>query len=270
MDIKQVIAAATITRLRGAVFTSCLLLSATSHALPPEFTATYSAETYGMIVAQATYTLEHRENGIHFSQHSEAVGLASLFTDDILDENSELSVHGDQLLLDEYSFVQTGDKKDRDIRLSIRWQKSENDQLAGTVSGIARGETVKLETTGPVWDTLSFQIPVMLNTRENNPPQEYSILVKGELNNYLFITHGTEEIEVNGQSIRTIKVERRSDKPDEPIFFWVAPGLKNLPVRIEKWKKDKPGITMLLNTASFPADSSLEFHAAEDSEHDFE
>lgn len=179
-------------------------------------------------------------------------------------------MHGDQLLLNEYSFIQTGDNKDRDIRLNINWQQNENDQLAGTISGIARGQAVKLETSAPVWDTLSFQIPVMLYTQENNPPQEHNILVKGDLKSYLFITHGIEDIDINGRFIKTIKVERKSDKEDEPIFFWVAPGLNNLPVKIEKWRNNKPGITMLLNDASFPSDNELQFHAAEELDNDFE
>lgn len=246
------------------------LFSSRIHALPPEFTATYYAETYGMVVAQAKYILKHKKDGINFSQHSEPVGLAALFSDEALDESSELSLHNNQLLLDQYTYIQKGDRKNRNVQLNIKWRDSEDKKLAGTISGTASGNQLHLETSAPVWDTLSFQIPLMLNTRLNSAPQEHAILVKGDLKYYTFITHGSEEVSIKDHIIKTIKVERRDNKEDDPIYFWVAPELNNIPVKIEKWKKNKPRITMLLNEAFFPSDSSLQFQAGENSDDDFQ
>lgn len=239
-----------------------LLLPVLSYALPPEFSASYTAETYGVTIARATYKLEHKNNNISFTQHSVPTGLAALFSGDELSETSYLSLHNNRLLLDEYRYIQKG-KKDRDIHLKIKWEDSTNNELSGTVSGSAGKETIQLEINAPVWDTLSFQIPIMMDIITKTKPQEYTILVKGELKTYTFVTHGTEEIDINDTIIKTIKIERKGSNKNKPLFLWIAPSLHNLPVKIEKWKKGKPHITMLLDDASFPSDKNLQFKTEE-------
>ena len=252
--------------LTKRLITLFLFLPALSHALPPEFSASYTAETYGMTVARATYKLEHKNNSISFTQHSVPTGLAALFSSDELSETSYLSLHQDQILLDEYHYIQKGSKKNRDIHLKIKWHNSSDNKLTGTISGNARGKPVQLETNSPVWDTLSFQIPIMMGDAKNTMPQEYKILVKGEVKKYIFVSHGPQDIDINNNTIKTIKIERKGNNKNKPLFLWIAPSLNNLPVRIEKWKKGKPHITMLLNNASFPSDKNLHFKADEDFE----
>ena len=252
--------------LNKLLITLFLLLPALSHALPPEFSASYTAETYGMTVAQATYKLEHKNGGLAFTQHSVPTGLAALFSDDELSETSYLSLHQNRLLLDEYHYVQKGSKKNRDIHLKIKWSNSDDNKLTGTISGNARGKPVQLETDSPVWDTLSFQIPIMTGDAKKMTPQEYKVLVKGELKTYLFVSHGSEDIDINNKIIKTIKIERKSDNKSKPLFLWIAPSLHNMPVKIEKWKKGKPHITMLLNSLSFPSDKNLHFETDKDFE----
>lgn len=241
-----------------------LSLPALSYAFPPEFTATYTVETYGMTVARAIYKLEHKNNGITFSQHSVPTGLAAILSNDEIDEIAYLSLHKDQLLLDEYHYTQKDTKKNRDIHLKIKWDDSSDNKLSGTISGVARGDTVQLEINTPVWDTLSFQIPIMMDAGKNMTSHERAVLVKGKLKTYEFVTHGPEEINLSDNIIKTIKIERKSTDKNKPIFLWIVPSLHNLPLKIEKWKKGKPHITMLLNSATFPSDKKLQFKIEED------
>ena len=248
------------------MITLIMLFSSLCHAspdeLPVEFQATYSLETYGIIAAKATYSLKHKSNGLEFTQFSEPVGFAALFKKDTIQETSHLSLQNGQLLLNDYTYIQKGDDKDRDVNLKIDWIVSEK-KLQGQIRGTASGDTVKLNTNKPVWDTLSFQMALMKNTKEKTPDWDATILVKGQLRSYLFVTHGTEEITVGGNTLKTIKVERKGDNDNKPIFFWIAPKLSNLPVKIEKWKNGKASITMLLDAATFPADKNLQFKTIE-------
>jgi hypothetical protein len=230
---------------------------------PTEFTATYTLESYGIVVARATYTLEHESNGLKFTQYSKPVGLAALFKKETVQETSYLSLHNGRLLLDEYSYIQKGSNKNRDINLKIDWIVSDK-KLSGRIRGTARDNPIQLKVNKPVWDTLSFQIPVMMNANEKNPDWEATILVKGQLKNYTFVTHKTEEITVSGHTLKTIKVERKNENNDKPIFFWIAPGLSNLPIKIEKWKKGKASVTMLLDAATFPSEKKLQFKSIEE------
>lgn len=243
-----------------------MLLPVFSYALPPEFTAIYTAETYGMAVAQSTYTLKHKNKGLVFSQHSAPTGFARFFSDDELNETSHLSFHKNRLLLDEYHFIQKGTKDNKDVHLKIKWNERPEDNISGTVSGNAGNDTVKISINTPVWDTLSFQIPIMAGTNASTTKQEHAVLVKGKLKTYFFVILGEENITIGGKSFTTLKIKRQSDDKNKPLFFWIAPELNNLPVKIEKWKKGKPHITMLLNNASFPSDKSIRFEIEDDFE----
>jgi hypothetical protein len=240
-----------------------LAVPASGYALPPEFSASYDAESYGIVIARATYRLKHKDNGIIFTQRSAPTGLAAFLSDDELEETSHLSLHKNNLLLDEYHYINKGSEKDRDIHLKIKWGNSINDELSGEIHGVDGGKAVQLKVNRPVWDTLSFQIPVMMGAATKTSSNEYAIFVKGELKTYTFVEHGTEELDINDNVIKTIKIERQSKK-NKPLFLWIAPSLHNLPVKIEKWKKGKPHITMLLNSAFFPADKSLLFKTTEE------
>ena len=239
-----------------------VLLPALSFALPLEYTASYDIEKYGMVIAKSHYTLKHENNGVRMTQHTETAGLAALLRSDTLDENSFLSAQNNQLLLTEFSFKQkSSDKKNRNIQLKIHWIQSDK-KLLGNISGTAYGKKLEFRVDKPVWDTNSYQIPLMLNSKENATAQQYTMMIKGQFKNYSFITHATEEIEINGNAIKTIKVERTNDSNKNPVYLWLAPSLNNLPVKVEKWKNGKLQITSSLNHAQFPADKSMEFKAS--------
>ncbi|MFC1589168.1 DUF3108 domain-containing protein [Pseudomonadota bacterium] len=252
------------------ILLSAVLLPSVSLALPMEYTASYNIEKFGMVVAKSDYSLKHENNGVRLIQHSEPVGLAALLRNDTLDENSFLSVKNDQLLLTEFSYKQKSpDKKNRDIQLKIDWVQSEN-KLLGNVSGTVKGKKISLNLNKPAWDTSTYQIPLMANTREGTEPQKITMIVKGRFAEYTFITHGSEEIEVNGNTIKAIKIERDSGTHKSPIYLWLAPSLNNLPVKIEKWKNGKLQLTMLLNHAKFASDSNIEFNAVVEHSEEFD
>ena len=258
MDIQHTVSTKIKNSIKAATFI-LTLLPVISYALPPEFTASYDLKKFGIVAAKSNYSLKHENNGIRMLQHTEAVGFAALFRNDELDETSFLSIQDDLLLLTEFSYKQKSpDNKDRDIQLKIDWSRPEG-KLLGKVTGIAHGKKFNLKLTRPAWDTSTYQIPLMLNTKEGAPPQKITMMVKGRFTEYTFITHNTEEIEVNGNIIQTIKVERDPGKFKNPIYFWLAPELNNLPVKIEKWRDGKIELTMTLNQATFPAEKDKKF-----------
>lgn len=246
------------------------LLPSPGFTLPLEYSASYNIEKFGIVVARSNYSLKHENNGVRMTQHTETVGLAALLYNDTLDENSFLSVKNGQLLLTEFSYKQkSSDKKNRNTQLKINWIKSDK-KLLGKVSGTAYGEKLELTVDKPVWDTSSYQIPLMLNTKEKAEPQQYTMIFKGHFKDYTFITHGTELIEVNGHTINAIKTERNGTDTNAPLYLWLDPGRKNLPVKMEKWKNNKLQLTLSLNQAQFPSDKSIEFTAAVEDTQEFD
>ncbi|MCK4705712.1 MAG: DUF3108 domain-containing protein [Gammaproteobacteria bacterium] len=243
------------------------LLPSPGFALPLEYSASYNIEKYGMVVAKSNYSLKYENNGVRMRQHTKTVGLAALLSKGTVDENSFLAVQNGHLLLTEFSYRQEpSDKKNRNIQLKIDWVQSDK-KLLGKVSGTAHGKKLELQVDKPVWDTSSYQIPLMHNTKEKAEPQQYTLMFKGSFKDYTFITHGTDDIVVNGHTIHAIKTERNGSDNKDPLYLWLAPELNNLPVKMEKWKNGKLQVTLSLNKAHFPSDKSIEFTAAvEDNE----
>ncbi|MES0327453.1 MAG: DUF3108 domain-containing protein [Gammaproteobacteria bacterium] len=246
------------------------LLPSPGFALPLEYSASYNIEKYGMVVAKSNYSLKYENNGVRMKQHTKTVGLAALLSKGTVDENSFLSVQNGHLLLREFSYRQEpSDKKNRNIQLTIDWVQTDK-KLLGKVSGTAYGKKLELNVDKPVWDTSSYQIPLMLNTKEKAEPQQYTMMFKGHFKDYTFITHGAEEIEVNGHTIHTIKTERNGSDNKAPLYLWLAPRLNNLPVKMEKWKNGKLQVTSSLNKAHFPSDKSIKFTAVVEETDEFD
>jgi len=246
-----------------------ILLPSLSLALPLEYTASYNIGKYGMDIAKSNYSLRYENNGVRMMQHTETIGLAALLRNDTLDESSFLSFQDNQLLLTEFSHKQKpSGKKNRDIQLKIDWVQSDN-KLLGMVSGSAGGKKLEYKVNKPVWDTNSYLIPLMLNTKEKAQPQQYTMMIKGEFKTYSFITHGSEKIEVSGQTVQAIKIERDGSINKNPIYIWLAPSLNNLPVKVEKWKNGELQLTMTLDQAKSPSDKSMEFKSVVNNTEEF-
>ena len=253
-----------VRRIFNGILLALCFAPSFSLALPLEYTASYDIEKYGMVVAESKYSLKHENGGVRLTQHTEPVGLVSIFRSDTLDENSFLSIQHNQLLLTEFSYkLKSSSKKNRDVQLKIDWIQSE-DKLLGNVTGTAKGKELNIQVNTPVWDTSSYQIPLMLNAQEKALPQECTMMVKGQFRTYSFITHGPEEMEINGITIQTIKLERDGRANNNPIYIWLAPGLNNLPAKIEKWKDGDLQLSLVLNKANFPANKTMKFNADED------
>lgn len=245
----------------GKLLLILLFLPSVCIALPLEYNASYNIEKYGIVIAKSSYSLKHENNGLYMTQHTETMGLAALLRSDTIDEYSILSDQNGQLLLTEYSYKQRPiGKKNRDIQFKIDWLQSE-EKLLGKVSGTANGKKLELKIDKPVWDTCSYQIPLMQNVKEKNKSQQYSLMTKGHFKDYSYITRGAEEVEINGHTIQTIKIERNGKTNKRPVYLWLAPSLNNLPVKVEKWKDGTLYLKMLLNQVQFPSDPTMKFNA---------
>ena len=237
-------------------FLAILLTPVLSSAkdLPPEFSANYALEMFGTVLARATYTLEHTENGLSMTQSTRPAGLVALLRDDKIDVRSDMVVNDGRLLLVKYDYKHTGDKKDRNVRFNITWQGNQKQELTGKATGIYEGAGVDIDIDNPVWDPLSIQIPIMLDANKNLPPHEHGLFMKGEFKHYLFENHGSEKIRFNGYEFTAIKITGRETKRDRAMFVWMVPELNNIPIKIEQWKNGEIKSTVVLESVTFEKD----------------
>ena len=216
----------------------------------PEFTATYAVQKYGIKVAQAQYKLSHTETGYKFTQNTKLHGFASLFRDDSVVAVSYIDEVDGRLLLKKHDYTQTGKEKNRDESFSIQWNTS-NLALKGQVSGVVRSKKIALNTTTPVWELLSFQVPLMIDANNTHKTYPYNAIIKGEIDTYNFELTSQNEITFADEVYKSLHMVRTDQNKDRQLHLWLAPDLHNIPVIIENYRDGKEHSRMQLESVQF-------------------
>jgi hypothetical protein len=223
------------------------------YAMPAEFTAEYHLEMYQTTLARATYGLRHTDNGLYMTQSTQPSGLVSLFRKDRIDVRSDMSLHNGRLGLDRYSYTYSGTDKNKNISLSI---ERRTDEPGLKVSGVDSGKPVDISTELEFWDPLSIQVPLMMQADNFGAPHEISAYMGGEIRTYLFSHPGDEQVEFDGKNYDCVKIIGAETGRDRKLIVWLARDLHFLPVKIQQWKDGEVSSTVLLDSASFPANQA--------------
>jgi len=226
----------------------------------PEYNAIYMVEKLNTVIGKATYHLKHTDKGVHFSQVTELVGIAALFRDDRIEEDSWLAYDGDLLLLQKYQYLHHGSRKNKNVALQISWATDETSHTKlGKVTGTSRGKVINESVNANVRDTLSFQISLMRDALTESESTDfddsdsgifdYPILSKGVLKQYRFTEVGTEELEISNKTISTIKLERKHN--NRTTWLWLAPELHYITVKIKRIEEGKSDTLITLDKVNF-------------------
>lgn len=229
----------------------------------PAFTAVYGVEKYGVKLAEATYTLEHTDKGYRFRQKSELHGLASMFASDTIAATSVVNDVGDRLLLKRHRYTQTGREKNRNESFHIIW-KNRGETLSGHIEGTVRSKPVDLKVEKPVWDMLSFQIPLMLDASRDKKQYPYYALLKGELDTYFFDLVAIEQIELGNKSYEALKLVRVNNEKKRELRLWLIPELNNIPAIVENMRDGKQHSYMSLESLNMDGRNVLTVTARND------
>ena len=237
---------------------------------PHEFSANYALEMFGTVLARATYTLEHTENGLTMTQSTRSAGLIAMLRNDKIDVRSDMIIENGQVFLVNYDYIHTGDEKNRNVRFKIDWKTNSKKELVGKATGIYEGKAVDIDIQNPVWDPLSIQVPIMLDANKNRPPHEHGLFMKGEFKHYLFENHGKEKFSFNGTEFTAVKVVGRETKRDRAMYVWLIPELHNIPIKIEQWKNGERKSTVFLESVSFEEEDGTRTLSLTDTPEDYE
>ena len=214
--------------------------------LLPEFIAHYAITKYDIKLAEAIYRLRYTANGYRISQQTRLYGIAALFRNDTVDASSLVDKHNGRLWLKTFTYRQTGREKNRneDIRLNHTNNRT-------TITGISRSKPVNIHTQGPVWDILSFQIPLMIQARETINQYPYMAVINGELDKYTFNLRNKKQYYFAGKSWQLLEMVRSNKNKTRVLHVWLAPALHNLPVIVENYRDGKLNSRMQLESVQF-------------------
>jgi len=256
---KQIILAKTgVYRLTLMMLLVSALFSHTvfaEHALP-EFSAHYAVEKFGIKLAEAHYQLAYTSTGYKFTQSTKLVGIASLLRDDTVSVVSYVDKVGDQLLLQKHRYIQTGEEKNKNEEFSIQWNTSD-DKSRGRITGVVRSRNIDLETDGPIWDVLSFQIPLMIEARKDAKEYPYKALLDGEIDTYDFVLTSSKKIKFAGKEYEVLQLVRSDPKKDRQLHIWLAPALHNMPMIVENYRDGKEHSRMQIESVQFENEKPL-------------
>lgn len=225
---------------RALVLAACLLLGAALPAaeLPEDFTAHYALSLNGFKLGESKISLSAQGNNrFVYRSYTYSTGVAKLFRNDTVRESSLFTLQGEGLRPLEYRFDHTGDKKERHALLKFDWQ-------AGKVSNTVEGHTWEMKIPGGTLDKLVVQLAVMLDLGGGEKKLTYAIADGGKLKEYQFVVIGEETIKVPAGEFATLKLERLRKDNDRTTYFWCAPQLGHLPVKIMQIEHED-GVTYL-------------------------
>jgi hypothetical protein len=194
------------------------------------FAATYSITWHGITAGDAELQLEQLPDG-RWSYHSQTSprGLGRLFNPAELSMSQRSVFHFQYGRLIPESFTAddgtANDSKDQDLTF---------DWVAGRVRGIAERKVVDLPIQPGLLDELSVHVALMHSLAAGRVPESFVMLDGDRVKDYLYTAEGEERLKTEVGEYDTVIF--RSSRPDsrKGTWFWCAPELGYLPLKIER------------------------------------
>jgi hypothetical protein len=216
-------------------------ISLAADSMPPAFTATYQLNKFGLNAAQAKIMLQRSENGTWiYKSQTHTKGLVALFRDDEIIESTTLRVEGQMIKPILYVYQHKGSKKNRDQRINFDWN---NLQAKSMVSG----HPSRIRILNNTVDNFSLQLQMMMDLSGKGLADSYSILKKGELEEYRFQQFDEELIPTPAGDFQAIRLLRERENSKRKTIMWTAGELHHLPIKITHIEDDGTEFTLLLS-----------------------
>lgn len=224
-----------LSRLRHALAAPVFLMTAlAAHAagvgmgVPGDFQAVYQLRINNIPIGETQIELAAQADGRYlYSSRTHSTGLARIFRNDKVSESSLFKLHNQFIRPLEYRFDHTGSKKGRHAYLKFDWN-------AGEVANTVEGHTWEMKIPERALDKLIVQLAVMMDLDAGRQELVYAIADGGKLKEYRFAVVGKEKLRIPAGEYETIKLERLRKDNDRTTYFWCAPTLGYLPVRIKQ------------------------------------
>jgi hypothetical protein len=217
------------------MFVRILLLFAgmlsVAHAASPElkpFRATYAITWHGMSAGTSQLDLERVGEGRWtYASRSQARGLFRLAMPAELASRSLFRVHEGRVVPELFTADDGASSTEKDQRLEFNWS-------TGRVSGIVERKRVDLPMQPGLQDTMSVQVALMLELLSGRAPTRFVVVDKEKLKDYVYTAEGTEVLKTAVGEYRTVVYRSNRPGSKNATWFWCAPELGFLPLKVER------------------------------------
>jgi Protein of unknown function (DUF3108) len=195
------------------------------------FSAHYVAEWRDIAVGTSDLKLK-RDSGTgqyHYTWTISARGIFRLAYSDDVTQQSWFSVVDNHIRPDRYH----AEEGSSSLSFDFDWN-------TGHVFGSSEGKPIDLALKPGTQDLMSIQIEVMLDLKNGDLPEVFSIIDKDRMKDFLYNREGTAKLRTPLGSIDTIIVaSRRSANDSRVLRMWFAPDLGFVPVQAERTRDGK-------------------------------
>ncbi|UJF20910.1 DUF3108 domain-containing protein [Shewanella sp. OMA3-2] len=213
-----------------------ILLPLTPH------TAQYKAYYGSIELGDAKYTLPATDSGYYNYLFESEVGLLMLSDERKL--QSDFTLENGKLTPFRYVHERTGTGSDYTEQTAFA--KSQN-----FIHTIYKQQALKLDYQELIFDPLMVQLQFRMDVIGNKRPLNYKMVKEKEVDEYDFKIIGNETITVAGGTFETVKFEVVRDSTKRQTFFWMAPKLAYLPIRLSHFSKGSKQLDIQLATYHF-------------------
>ncbi len=116
---------------------------------------------------------------------------------------------------------------------------------------IYKEDALKLPYEDKVFDPLMVQLQFRMDLAANIRPLDYKMVKEKEIDDYQFRVIGKEQVVLDSGTYDTVKVEVVRDSTKRQTFFWMAPDLAYLPVRLSHFSKGSKQLDIQLASYQF-------------------
>lgn len=228
--------------LLAVLLGSCLApLGASTAELKP-FTATYSISVSGILAADADLKLTQLADG-RWSYASQTrrrgIGRVFRFAELSMTRESLFRIQNDRVVPESFTADAGTSSDSKDQRLTFDW-------AAGRVHGIAERKPVDLPVEPGVLDELSVHVALMQALLAGRVPESFKMVDEDRIKEYLYNAEGEEQLGTDVGDYHAVIF--RSNRPNsrKSTWFWCAPELGYLPLKIERRNGSNVELSMRL------------------------
>lgn len=214
----------------------------------PLFKAEYTISAMGLTLAEGTRHLTKQPDGSYlFHTLAKPTGVASIFREDTIEENSHFLFENTQLkpLLYEYKHLDNNHNLKKYKKVVFNWETLE-------ALSTENKKEWKLPLQKGAVDFLSSQISLMQDlTLNKRGDQNYIIVDEDEIKPYTIKFEKEETLETALGKFKTLKFIRHAKNPKRYSSLWCAVDLKFLPVKIEHTEPNDHTVSVEIKTLNW-------------------
>lgn len=219
-----------------------------AYAFEP-FQANYSFNIAGLLNGTATRTLTVQDNIWNYSFKANIASLASAseFSNFRIktskNDEDKLSSPKIESLDHSYSFKFLSNKKSNSFK--IDW---DNQLVNATNQNGARTYPAQVG----MLDMLDLELQVREDIKRKKLQQFYLLADDKGISKISFINEGSEKVSTNAGTYDTLRIRLVQENQNRKTYFWLAPELDYLPVKV---RQDEGNLTYILNLTSYKSNA---------------